>query len=46
MKGSSLDIGGNRMPYYEGSKSDKASPMMLTMYDYMSQPPMSQPPMS
>ena len=45
MRGSSLDMGGNRVPYYEGSYYDKAPPMMQPMYDYMSQPPMSKPPM-
>jgi len=40
MRGSSLDMGGNRAPYYDGSYYDKTPQMMQPMYDYMSQPPM------
>lgn len=40
IRGSSLDMGGNRAPYYEAPYYDKAPPMMQPMYDYMSQPPM------
>lgn len=40
MRGSSLDMGANRGPYYDTPYYDKAPPMMQPMYDYMNQPPM------
>lgn len=40
MRGSSLDMGGNRAPYYDSPYFDKAPQMMQPMYDYMAQPPM------